>query len=149
MAGAIRITTFCRLIQTKLLETSFNQEALQPSFCGENTYDRWVSMHFVLPQFYLAFQCIVHFSKWLLLLLSVQVIRNRHSVGRLRDTTSSSHTSVITCNFKRILGFTTNCKSYYVLKSCQQARYNSGPTKNSIRVIGKHLSNNFIHMPIG
>ena len=106
-------------------------------------------MHFVLPQFYLAFQCIVHFSKWLLLLLSVQVVRNRHSVGRLRDTTSSSHTSVITCNFKRILGFTTNCKSYYVLKSCQQARYNSGPTKNWIRVIGKHLTNNFIHMPIG
>ena len=99
-------------------------------------------MHFVLPQFYLAFQCIVHFSKWLLLLLSVQVVRNRHSVGRLRDTTSSSHTSVITCNFKRILGFTTNCKSYYVLKSCQQARYNSGPTKNWIRVIGKHLTNN-------
>ena len=97
-------------------------------------------MHFVLPQFYLAFQCIVHFSKWLLLLLSVQVVRNRHSVGRLRDTTSSSHTSVITCNFKRILGFTTNCKSYYVLKSCQQARYNSGPTKNSIRVIGKHYT---------
>ena len=145
MARAIRITTFCRLIQTKLLETSFNQEALQPSFCGENTYDRWVSMHFVLPQFYLAFQCIVHFSKWLLLLLSVQVIRNRHSVGRLRDTTSSSHTSVITCKFKRILGFTTNCKSYQALKSCQQARYSLAKKNHlSHRVALHQLS----YMPI-